>query len=143
MNAATNLLSRLQHVKRTGPGKWSASCPTREDKSPSLAVRELDDGTLLLHDFGGDSVEAIVGAIGLGLSDLFPPRPTTPGAGRKPERRPFIPVDVFEIARREIGVVAILACDMHAQRTVSDADHDRLLQAVQTLDRIAEVSYAR
>ena len=44
--SADKLLSRLQRVKRTGPGKWGASCPTREDKSPSLAIAEKDDGTV-------------------------------------------------------------------------------------------------
>lgn len=67
-----NLLSRLQRVRRTGPHKWIASCPTREDKGPSLAIRETDDGTLLLHDFGGDDVEAILAAVGLSFADLYP-----------------------------------------------------------------------
>jgi hypothetical protein len=137
------LLSHLTRVKRTAPGKWSACCPAHEDRSPSLAVRELDDGRVLVHCFGGCSVEEIVGAVGLGMEDLFPPRRAAPGAGTKPERRPFIPADVFDIARREIGVAAVISCDMHSHKSISDDDHDRLLQAVQTMDRIAEAAYAR
>jgi hypothetical protein len=143
LSAADKVLPRLPRVKRTAPGKWSACCPAHEDKSPSLSIRELEDGRLLLYCFGGCSVEEVVGAVGLGMEDLFPPRGAAPGAGTKPERRTFIPADVFDIARKEIGVAAIISCDMHSHKAISDDDHDRLLQAVQTLDRIAEVAYAR
>jgi len=51
--SATPVLDRLDKVKQTGPDRWIACCPAHDDKSPSLAVRELDDGRILLHDFGG------------------------------------------------------------------------------------------
>ncbi len=143
MSAADKVLPRLTRVKRTAPGKWIACCPAHEDRSPSLAVRELDDGRLLLHCFGGCSVAEVVGAVGLGMEDLFPPSDINPGAGRKPERRPWIPSDVFDIARREVGIAAVIACDMRDDKTVSDEDHERLLEVARTLDRIAEVAYAR
>ena len=143
MSAVDIILSHLTRVRRSAPGKWIACCPAHDDKHPSLNIRELDDGRLLLKCFGGCSTQEVVGAVGLSMESLFPPRDAKPAAGTKPERRPFIPADVFEIARREIGIAAVISCDMHAQKTVSDDDHNRLLQAVQTLDRIAEVSYAR
>ena len=144
MSAVDKILSHLTRVRRSAPGKWIADCSAHESKSKqSLAVRELGDGRVLMHCFGGCSVEAVLGAIGLAMEDLFPQRLPTPGAGSKPERRPFLPSDVFDIARKEIGVVAVIACDMHRHKSVSDTDHDRLLQAVQTIDRIAEVAYAR
>ena len=144
MSTADKLLSRLQRVKRTAPGKWVACCPAHDSKSGgSLAIRELEDGRVLLHCFGGCSVESVLTAIGLDIAALFPPRPTTPGAGTKPERRQFLPSDVFEIARKEIGVAAVISCDMHAQKSVSDEDRDRLLHAAQTLDRVAEAAYER
>ena len=144
MSAVDKILSHLTRVRRIAPGRWSACCPAHDSKSgDSLRIRDMEDGRLLMHDFGGCSVESVLGAIGLDMTVLFPPRHDAPGAGHKPERRPFIPADVFEIARREIGIAAVISCDMHAQKTVSDDDHNRLLQSVQTIDRIAEVSYAR
>ncbi len=93
------ILQRLDHVRQRGHGQWSARCPAHDDRGPSLTVKELADGKLLLHCFGGCSVAEVVGAVGLGMEDLFPPSDINPGAGRKPERRPWIPSDVFDIAR--------------------------------------------
>ena len=133
-------LARLDRVRRVGAGRWMARCPAHEDRSPSLSVRELDGGRMLVHDFAGCSVEEIVAAVGLSLSDLFPPRPIEYG---KPERRPFLPADVFDIARREIGIVAILAADLHKNKVVSEADYERVFVAVERLNRISELAYGK
>lgn len=79
---------KLDKVKRTGKGTWTACCPAHADKGPSLSIRETDDGRVLLHDFGaGCSAVDILAAVGLELRDLYP----EPIAGhRKPERRPFL-----------------------------------------------------
>ncbi|MBV2134067.1 virulence-associated protein E [Pseudomonas sp. MAP12] len=66
------VLSRLDGVKPTGRGKWMARTPTRKDKTPSLSIRELDDGRVLLKDFGGDDTPDVLAAIGLTFSDLYP-----------------------------------------------------------------------
>jgi hypothetical protein len=71
MSAAAKLLGRLERVKQTGPGRWLACCPAHEDRSPSLSIRETDDGRVLLHDFGGCEVGDVLAAPGLALADLF------------------------------------------------------------------------
>lgn len=133
--SAELLLSKLQRVKRVGPGRWSASCPTREDKSPSLSVRELDDGTVLLHDFGGDSVEAILGAVGMTFKDLFLAKP---GHFSKPMRRPFSPSDVLALVAFEASVAVLVVSDA-LKGKATDADLNRLLVAAQRLGNAAEV----
>lgn len=70
-NRTENMLSLLGGVKVTGAGKWQARCPSHDDKSPSLSVKETNDGTLLLRCWAGCNASEIVGAMGLGLSDLF------------------------------------------------------------------------
>jgi len=132
---ADKLLSRLQRVKRTGPGKWIASCPTREDKSPSLAIREMDDGTVLLHDFGGDSVEAILGAVGLSFSDLYPDKP---GAIGKPVKRPFNASDVLALVAFESAVAVVVISDVVNNDGATEEDLERLLVAAQRLGNAAE-----
>lgn len=124
-----SLLSRLDRVRRTGPSTWVASCPTREDKRPSMTIREMDDGRILLHDFGGDSVESILGALGLTFSDLYPPRPADPAYIGKPERRAFPAADILRALSFESLIVAL------AGRAILDgkhteADQARLIQAV-------------
>ena len=132
---ADKLLSRLQRVKRTGPGKWIASCPTREDKSPSLAIREMDDGTVLLHDFGGDSVEAILGAVGLSFSDLYPDKP---GTYRKPVRRPFNASDVLALVAFESSVGVGVISGVLNNDSATEQDLERLLVVAQRLGNAAE-----
>ena len=126
--SADVLLSKLDRVKRTGPSTWVASCPTREDKRPSMTIRELDDGRILLHDFGGDSVEEILAAIGLTFSDLYPPRPVSHHA--KGERRPFPCADAFRAVAFEATIIALAGAAIIAGEPFSQFDKDRLLIAV-------------
>lgn len=70
------VLSHLRGVKRNGPG-FVACCPAHGDKTQSLSVREVD-GKILFNCFAGCEFKAIVEAIGLAASDMFPEdRPTS------------------------------------------------------------------
>jgi hypothetical protein len=84
MTPIETILTRLKGVRQVGPGRWVARCPSHEDRSPSLSVREGEDLRVLLHDFAGCEPEAIVQALGLELRDLFPPQ----DKGRPWNRRP-------------------------------------------------------
>ncbi len=138
MSPADKLLTRLQRVKRTGPGRWVASCPTREDRHPSLAIRELDDGRVLLHDFGGEDVASILAAVGLNLCDLFP----APPGGAAPTQRPFNASDVLALVAIESSVAVVVCADVLRSRTISEIDFGRLLTAAQRLGDAAEVCNA-
>lgn len=117
------LLSRLERVRRTGPGRWMARCPAHQDRSPSLSIRELDDGRLLVHDFGGCEVEAILTAISMSLEDLFPDRISHHG---EPERRPFPAADVLRALAADCAFVAVAATRIAADGTVNDATAESL-----------------
>lgn len=104
-----NLLSRLDSPRQTGPDRWLARCPAHSDKSPSLSVRELPDGRVLVHCFTGCDTAAILTAIGMEFSDLYPPRPDTCA---KPERRPFPAIDVLKALTFEATVVLCVARDL-------------------------------
>lgn len=43
------LHDRLEHVKPSDAGHWLARCPVHGDRSPSLSIRELVDGRVLVH----------------------------------------------------------------------------------------------
>ena len=65
-----NLLSRLKGVKKNGTDKYLACCPSHPDKSPSLAIKEIND-RILVHCFAGCSADSITAAVGLTQNDLF------------------------------------------------------------------------
>lgn len=73
-SAINQILSRLECVRNTGPGKWMAKCPAHPDRRPSLSIRETADGRILLHCFAGCDIRAVLEAIGLDYSALFPGR---------------------------------------------------------------------
>jgi len=96
-----NLLERLEKVKKTGMDSWLACCPSHNDKTPSLAIKEVDNGTILLKCFAGCDNYSVVSAVGLELSDLFPPRPDRI-KGRSPISKPFPATDILKALSAEI-----------------------------------------
>jgi len=126
MSAAAKLLDRFEKVRRTAPGRWLARCPAHQDKSPSLSVRELDDGRVLINCFAGCGAVDVLGALGLEWGALFPDdhRELAATSSRIPAR------DLLEIISEESSVVAIIASDMLAKKSISGSDWQRLGRAV-------------
>ncbi|WP_298159799.1 CHC2 zinc finger domain-containing protein [Ferrovum sp.] len=122
---AAKILERLQKVRRTGAGRWIACCPAHDDRSPSLAVREADGGRVLIHCFGGCSVQEVVGALGLELGDLFPPR----DVNHKPERRPFDAFSVLEAVSFELTVAGLILAQFVAGEPLDTQMRDRVALA--------------
>lgn len=85
-SAVSRVLERLEQVRRVGKG-WQARCPAHEDRKPSLSVDQGQDGCVLLKCHAGCSVEAVVKAMGLRLSDLFPPPVATQSVGTRGDGR--------------------------------------------------------
>ena len=70
---------RLDGFKQTAPNQWIACCPAHSDSHPSLGVSVGEDGRLLLKCRSqGCSAEQICKALGLTISDLFPPESDQP-----------------------------------------------------------------
>lgn len=142
-SAIDQLLGRLERVKQTGPGQWMARCPGHQDKSPSLSVKQCDDGTILLHDFGGCSPLDILAAVGLTLAALFPRRltPQTP-TQRREAREAFNRkawCAALRVVCREASVVCA-AASVIRNREPMPADFDeRLGHAIRALDGAREV----
>ena len=51
---------------------WRACCPAHADRRPSLSISVGEQGQVLLKCFAGCSLERIVEAMGLTMTDLFP-----------------------------------------------------------------------
>jgi hypothetical protein len=117
VNAET-FLAGLRKVRRTVPGEWVACCPAHEDRSPSLAVKQADDGRILVHCFAGCSVQEICDAAGVIISDLFPEKLIA-------ERMPAIGFNARTVLKAmafQTQMVVIVAADIVEGRAVSEQD---------------------
>jgi len=124
-----NFLNKLDKVQGKR-GHWIACCPAHEDKRPSLAITETDDGRILLKCFAGCSAYEVVSAVGMDLTDLFPKdQSLTPYNGNKPVKRPFYATDLMKIIQFEALITSIVAFDLSEGRQVSDTDKKRLKTA--------------
>lgn len=135
--SADALLSRIDRPRKTGADSWICRCPAHEDKSPSMTVRELPDGRVLLHCFAGCDVESILGAVGLTFDALFPAK-TQERA--RPLRRPFPAADVLEALAVESLIVQLAAADMARGEPVDDGRRARLLKAAARIQHGRELA---
>lgn len=67
------VLATLDRTRKSGAG-WTARCPAHDDRTPSLSVREGENGAVLIKCMAGCDTAAVVAAMGLQMSDLFPPK---------------------------------------------------------------------
>ena len=88
---------------------------------------------MLLHDFGGCEVGDVLAAVGLTVADLFPQRLPdnryAPSHSRIPAR------DLLQIISGETSIVAIIAADIIAKKTISDTDWQRLALAASRIGK--------
>jgi hypothetical protein len=69
----------------------SFTCPAHEDRLPSLSIAEGDDGRVLAHCHAGCPTQAVVEALGMRMSDLFPEGSQAPRRPPVPRRPPWSP----------------------------------------------------
>jgi hypothetical protein len=120
------LLDRLEGVRQTGPNRWVAKCPAHEDRSPSLSVREVDDGKTLLQCFAGCSALDVLDSVGLNWAALFPEGGYTPTA---PSRLTIPARDLLVILDHEITVAVLILQEIISTRKIGEGHFDRLVQA--------------
>ena len=116
-----NILTRLEKVKGRN-GAYTACCPAHTDKSPSLAIRELDDGRILMKCFANCSIQEIMGAIGMDIGDLFP----NVNKDLPPVKRKYYASDLLKVIEFEAWVVSVAAHTMSTGKKLSDTDRDRM-----------------
>jgi hypothetical protein len=119
-----NILSRLEKVKGRN-GAYTACCPAHSDKSPSLAIRELEDGRILLKCFADCSVQDIMGSIGMDIGDLFPDTKKD----LPPVKRKYYATDLLRVIEFEAWVVSVAAYTMAQGLSLSEEDRARMKKA--------------
>ncbi len=133
------VLPALKKVRQGHSGQYMACCPAHEDRSPSLSVRETPDGAVLLHCFGGCSISAVLDALGLEMSDLFPPREVS---GREPKRMPCLltPGQALNLLDQEANLVVVVAANLLHGVKLSQTDLARIRLAAQRIHWLLEES---
>ena len=127
------LLDGLDGVRETGNGKYVARCPAHDDKSPSLAIRDCDDGRVLLHCFAGCEVQSVLDAVGLSFSDLYPEQMGLKHS-YQPKRQRFDVRQVLATLDHEALVTAIIAADILENKEVDEDTWERLGAAVHRIN---------
>lgn len=96
MNAES--LARNLGGRRTG-SHWMASCPTHDDRTPSLSISDAADGKVLVHCHAGCDQSVVIGELrSRGLWDSASNRCQRPGARQSPTAPNAQPHNVNRIA---------------------------------------------
>lgn len=134
--SAQALLDRLDRVRKRTADQWSARCPAHEDKGPSLSVRELPDGRVLVHCFAGCGVDEVLGAVGMTFDDLFPEK-VIENAPRG-RRRLITASQALEVLDFEALLVAIVASDIAKGKRITDETVRRVSLAAGRISAIRQ-----
>jgi len=117
------LLSRLDRVTERSDGQYLACCPAHEDKSPSLSIKEVDGGRVLVYCFAGCSAAEVCASVGLELRDLF-------RVGESQQRYQVGPRlshgDLLALLATEANVVYLAADMLYHGKELSEQDRNRL-----------------
>lgn len=137
MTPIDSILGRLEKVKRRQPGQWSARCPAHADKGPSLSVRETPEGAVLVHCFAGCTQNEVVNAVGIELSDLFPPRDKPFGTPKKIANL-WTAGQALELLASEIFFSSVALSNHQRGIVLTELDVEHLRQAAGRINLIYE-----
>jgi hypothetical protein len=88
LSPVEKVLGRLEDYRERKGGEFRARCPAHNGESDdSLSIKEGDDGRALLTCHANCDTQAIVGALGLGMVDLFPHNGRGTGATKKAKKK--------------------------------------------------------
>jgi hypothetical protein len=134
MSAVLDLLSRLDRVHQSAPGRWRSICPCHESKGRSLtmSIRETSDGTVLIKCFAGCGALDIIKKVGMRPGDLFPKEYKAPMVQRGPAKPNHWHArqDAMKTVMREVQFVGLVASDIGEGKRVSSQDCERCLESV-------------
>ena len=124
--SASILLSKLSRVKKTGADRWMACCPAHQDKTASLAIKELPDSRVLLHCHAGCDPDSVLAAVGLTFSDLMPERLQ---GDFKPVRFAFSALDTLRALVADLLFIRLCALSLAQGRALIESDREALQQS--------------
>lgn len=136
------VLSRLDGFKlrENGRDRWRACCPGHGGSNASaLSIGIGQDDQVLLRCWHGCDVEQVVGAMGLELQDLFPPKPESGhGSGPIKRRRLLTAGHALDLLDGEATLVLICASDLAQGKALDDTTRDRLLKSAARISMLRD-----
>jgi hypothetical protein len=133
------ITSQLENVVHAQNGQARAICPSHESRNNTrtLAIKESDEGGVLVHCFAGCSAAEILAPLGLELADLYPkPLQSTPGRTFT-KKAAFSPREALRILSFEITLASMFIDNVIDKRVLSEKDWNRFLLA---RDRVSNVA---
>ena len=143
MNPVDLVLDRLggYRLRPNGTDRWRACCPAHSGSNPSaLSVGVGREGQVLLRCWSGCEVDAVVGALGLELEDLFPPRDS--GAGKPPRRRLISAGQALELLDAEMLLAIVCSSDLAEGRALDKLTLAGLLQGAARVALLRQEAHA-
>ncbi len=127
------ILSRLNKVKKTSKdNEYSALCPNHSDKSPSLSIKELPDGRILINCFAGCESKQVLESMGLSFEDLFPQKL----GDFKSEKKPFSSSHGLKMIGYESTIILACAGFLREGKELSEANFARMVEAVTRIQNV-------
>lgn len=132
------LLARLDDPRPNGRDRWRCACPVCGGSNRStLSVGIGDTGAVLLKCWKeGCSPEQIAQAIGLELTDLFPP--TDRSSASMKRRRLITAGQALQLLDEEANLIAVSAASLATGAQLTAGDLDRLLTAAARVSVLRE-----
>jgi len=130
LNPLNTLLERVENVRVSGKG-YRADCPNGHRSRGSLSIKELDEGSVLLHCHSGCSCLDVLHGLGLEMKDLFPMQDyhrMTPSEQQEIRNKSHQSgwKTALELLPLEIAIVECAAVQLAKGEPMSQADHQRL-----------------
>lgn len=139
MNAPIDaVLTRLSAFKVRGNGRhrWRAVCPAHGGSNASaLSIGIGDNGAVLLRCWHGCGADAVAGALGLELQDLFPPKQSHGAPIRK--RALLSAQQCLDVIAFETTLVATAASNLANGHALTPDDLQRLAVAAERITALA------
>jgi hypothetical protein len=132
------ILQRLKKVKWSGTNQAMACCPAHEDKTPSLSIKDIGGGKILINCLAGCATEDVLSSIGLDWDDVMPEKTTHHRL--KPTKDRVYATDALKAIRYEAQIVMLCAFDMEKGREISKEDRERLKLSVERINTALEMA---
>lgn len=135
------ILNKLTKVKRTSNSSWLACCPSHDDRSPSLSIKDTGEGKLMLNCFAGCETIDVLGALGLDWEDVMPPKqPLEKIETVKPQKHTLYATDALRVLKIESQIIVMAAFDIQKGRPIKEAEMARITLAMERIKTVTEAA---